>query len=63
MDPQLPWEYRPEVALDATNASIDPNYPDWLKERLKGSMKRYGHSGSFAIMIEVDKVLDAREAP
>jgi hypothetical protein len=41
--------------------SIDPNYPDWLKERLKDSVKRYGHQGSYPMLIEVDKILDARE--
>ena len=28
----------------------------------KGSIKRYGHMGWFAMMIEVDKILEAREA-
>lgn len=41
---------------------VDPNLPGWLKERFKGSSETYGHLGSFDIMIEVGKVVDAKGA-
>jgi hypothetical protein len=41
---------------------VDPKLPDWLKERFKGSSQTYGHLGSFDMMIEVEKVIDASAA-
>lgn len=40
---------------------IDPKLPDWLKDRFKGSSKRYGHLDSLEMMIEVGKVIEARD--
>jgi hypothetical protein len=39
---------------------VDPKLPDWLKDRFKGSYRRYGHLGSFEMMIEVVKVVSAQ---
>jgi len=36
------------------------NFPDWLKDRFKGSSQAYGHLGSFDMMIEVGKVIEAK---
>jgi hypothetical protein len=41
---------------------VDPKLPDWLKDRLKGSSLTYGHLGSFDIMIEVGRVVHAKDA-
>jgi hypothetical protein len=41
---------------------VDPNLPDWLRDRLKDAPKRYGHLGSLEMMIEVGTVVDARDA-
>lgn len=41
---------------------VDPKLPDWLKDRFKGSSQTYGHLGSFAMMIEVGKVIEAKGA-
>jgi hypothetical protein len=40
---------------------IDPKLPDWLKDRFKGSSKRYGHLDSLEMMIEVGKVVQAKD--
>jgi hypothetical protein len=40
---------------------LDPKLPDWIKERYKGSSTRYGHLGSLEMMIEVEKVIEAKE--
>lgn len=40
-------------------AAIDPNLPAFMQEKLKGSRLRYGHLGSFDMMIEVTKILEA----
>jgi hypothetical protein len=39
---------------------IDPNLPDWLKDRFKDSYQRYGHLNSFEMMIEVVRVVSAQ---
>jgi hypothetical protein len=41
---------------------VDPKLPDWLKDRLKGSSRAYGHLGSFDIMIEIGRVVQAKDA-
>lgn len=41
---------------------LDPKLPDWLKDRFKGSSQTYGHFGSFDMMIEIEKVIDAKAA-
>ncbi|MCX6620773.1 MAG: hypothetical protein NTY38_06780 [Acidobacteria bacterium] len=41
---------------------VDPKLPDWLKDRFKGSSQTYGHLGSFDMMMEVEKVVEAKEA-
>ena len=41
---------------------VDPKLPDWLKDRFKGSSRTYGHLGSFDIIIEVGKVVEAKDA-
>jgi hypothetical protein len=41
-------------------AAIDPNLPAFMQEKLKGSRLRYGHLGSFDMMIEVTKILEAK---
>lgn len=40
---------------------VDPKLPDWLKDRFNGSSQRYGHLGSFEMMIEVAKVVSAQD--
>lgn len=40
-------------------APIDPKLPEAMKEKLKGSKLRYGHLGSFDMMIEVTKIIEA----
>lgn len=41
--------------------TLDPKLPDWMKDRLKGSMERYGHRGSMEMMITVTKIVAAKE--
>jgi len=41
---------------------VDPKLPDWLKDRFKGTTKRYGHLDSLEMMIEIGKVIEAKEA-
>jgi hypothetical protein len=41
--------------------AVDPKLPDWMKDRLKGSVRRYGHLDSMEMMIEVGKVVAAKE--
>jgi hypothetical protein len=41
---------------------VDPKLPDWLKDRFKGSSQTYGHLGSFDMMIEIEKVIDAKSS-
>ena len=41
---------------------VDPKLPDWLKDRFKGSSQTYGHLGSFDMMIEIGKVVAAKDA-
>lgn len=40
---------------------IDPKLPDWVKDRFKDSQRRYGHLDSLEMMIEVGKVIEARD--
>ena len=40
---------------------VDPRLPDWLKDRVKDAPKRYGHLGSLEMMIEVGRVIEARD--
>lgn len=40
---------------------VDPKLPDWLKDRFKGSSQTYGHLGSFDMMIEIGKVIEAKD--
>jgi hypothetical protein len=40
---------------------VDPKLPDWLKDRFQGSSQTYGHLGSFAMMIEVGKIIEAKD--
>jgi hypothetical protein len=40
---------------------VDPKLPDWLKDRFKNAPKRYGHLDSLEMMIEVVKVVEARD--
>ena len=43
--------YGPELA------EIDPKLPQWMQDRLKGTMKRYGHLNSCSTMIEVSRIV------
>jgi hypothetical protein len=49
--------YGPELA------QIDPKLPQWMKDKLKGTMTRYGHLGSYSNMIEVTKIISAETVP
>ena len=53
------------VTIDGTMRGGEPirvdNLPDWLKERYKNSSQRYGHLGSLEMMIEVTRVVSARD--
>jgi hypothetical protein len=44
-------------------AQIDPKLPQWMKDRLKGIMTRYGHLGSYSTMIEVTKIMRVEAVP
>lgn len=41
---------------------VDPKLPAWMKKRFKGVLKTYGHLNAFDMMIEVEKVIDAKSA-
>ncbi len=41
---------------------VDPSLPDWLRDRFKDSLERYGHLNSLEMMIEIGRVLEAKEA-
>ena len=41
---------------------VDPKLPDWLKDRFKGSSQTYGHLGSFDMLIEIRRVVQAKDA-
>jgi hypothetical protein len=43
--------YGPELA------EIDPKLPQWMQDRLKGTMTRYGHLNSCSTMIEVSRIV------
>lgn len=45
--------YGPELA------QIDPKLPQWMKDKLEGTMTRYGHLNSYATMIEITKIVSA----
>jgi hypothetical protein len=49
--------YGPELA------QIDPKLPPWMKDKLKGTMSRYGHLGSYSTMIEVTKIIAVEAVP
>lgn len=40
---------------------VDPKLPDWLKDRFKDAPKRYGHLDSMEMMIEVGKIVAAKD--
>jgi hypothetical protein len=40
---------------------VDPKLPDWLKDRFKDSSKRYGHLDSLEMMIEVERIVEAKD--
>jgi hypothetical protein len=42
---------------------VDPKLPEWLKEKSKGAMRRYGHLGMFETMIEVTAVERVEAVP
>lgn len=45
----------------AESMKVDPKLPNWLKDRFKDAPKRYGHLGSLEMMIEVGRVVDAKD--
>jgi hypothetical protein len=45
--------YGPEAA------EVDPKLPDWLKNELQGTPKRYGHLGAFTSMFRILVVVSA----
>jgi hypothetical protein len=49
--------YGPELA------QIDPKLPQWMKDKLNGTLTRYGHLGSYSTMIEVTKIISAEAVP
>jgi len=49
--------YGPEVA------KVDPKLPDWLKNELQGTPKRYGHLGAFDSMFRILAVVSAAPVP
>ena len=57
---------RAEVVLEGTFrgpelAHVDPKLPEAMKEKLKGTTQRYGHLGSFDMMIEITRIIEANE--
>jgi hypothetical protein len=49
--------YGPELA------QIDPKLPQWMQDKLKGTLTRYGHLGSYSTMIEITKIIRAEAVP
>jgi hypothetical protein len=49
--------YGPELA------PIDPKLPQWMKDRLKGTMTRYGHLCSYSTMMEVRTIINVEAVP
>lgn len=43
------------------SVKVDPKLPDWLKDRFKDAPKRYGHLDSLGMMIEVGRVVAAKD--
>jgi len=42
---------------------IDPELPQYLKDKLAGSKRRYGHMGSLETMIEVTRIENVEKIP
>jgi hypothetical protein len=40
---------------------VDPQLPENIRERFKGSVKHYGHSEAFEMMIQIENILDAQD--
>jgi hypothetical protein len=49
--------YGPELV------QIDPKLPQWIKEKLNGTLTRYGHLGSYSTMIEVTRIITVEAVP
>src|SRR5258706_9122218 len=41
--------------------NVDPKLQDWLKDRFKGATLRYGHLDSMEMMVEVTKIVVAKD--
>jgi hypothetical protein len=57
---------RAEVVLERTfrgpePVRIDPKLPDEIKVKFQGTTQRYGHLGSFDMMIEITKIIEGSE--
>lgn len=39
----------------------DPSLPDWMKERMKGSVMGFGHLNAFNMEIEINNVIEVRD--
>jgi hypothetical protein len=40
---------------------VDPKLPDWIKEKYKDSVKRYGHMNAYDIEIVIDNIVDVED--
>ena len=49
------------TVLGGEPIKVDPNPTDWLKDLFKNASERYGHLGSFDMMIEIERVVSAKD--
>jgi hypothetical protein len=58
------WVGSRRDVLRAEPVSVDPKLPGWMRERLEGSTRRYGHLNSFETMMQIERVFQVdRVAP
>jgi hypothetical protein len=49
------------TVLGGEPIKVDPHLPDWLKDSSKDSPERFSHLNSFDMMIEIDRVVSAKD--
>ncbi len=40
---------------------IDPKLPEWIKEKYKGSVKKYGHMNAYDMEIIIDSIIEVTD--
>jgi hypothetical protein len=68
LDRQLQKTRRAWVVVEGTFygpelAEVDPKLPQWMKDKLKGTMTRYGHLGAYSTQIEITKIITVEAVP